>query len=365
LICLSFCGDIMTGRGIDQIMPHPGEPVLRGQRAYDARQYVLAAEKAHGPIEPPVSCEYIWGELLGELDRAGVDLWVVNLETCITRSDDFSLDKPVLYRMSPENIGCLTAARIDCCCLANNHVLDFGYAGLLETLKTLDAAGIRHAGAGHNATEAQSPAVLTTGAGRVVALAVGSVTSGIPLEWAATEDRPGVNLLADLSEETAQQIGVQIGQAKQPGDVAVVSIHWGANWGYDIPREQTRFAHWLIDEGVDVVHGHSSHHAKGLEVYRDRLILYGCGDFFTDSEGITGYEAFRGDLSLLYVVKIDPSQRGLVEVRLLPMQVQRFRLNPASRVDVEWLAERLNEQVEGLGTGIHLHSDGTMTVRLS
>ena len=74
----------------------------------------------------------------------------------------------------------------------------------------------------------------------------------------------------------------------------VASVHWGSNWGYDIPREQTVFAHRLIDEaGVDIIHGHSSHHVRAIEVYKDRLILYGCGDFLNDYEGISGYEEFR------------------------------------------------------------------------
>ncbi len=362
MISLSFTGDIMTGRGIDQVLPHPGAPILQEPYRCDAREYVRLAEMAHGPIEPPVSYQCMWGEALRQLSRTAVDSWIANLETSITRSDDFWPDKLVLYRMNPENIGCLRAARIDCCCLVNNHVLDFGYAGLLETITTLDAAGLRHTGAGRNVIEAQSPAVLVTDAGRVLVLALGSVTSGIPLEWAATEEQPGINLLADLSEETAQQIGTQIAQVKQPGDVVVASIHWGGNWGYHIPHEQVRFAHRLIDEGVDVVHGHSSHHAKGLEVYRGRLVLYGCGDFLTDYEGITGYETFRGDLALMYVVKIEPARSELAEVRLLPMQLKRFRLNRASRTDVQWLWERLNEQGEHLGTKVRLEDDGTMAL---
>ena len=80
----------------------------------------------------------------------------------------------------------------------------------------------------------------------------------------------------------------------------MASIHWGDNWGYDIPREQTTFAHKLIDEaGVDVIHGHSSHHPKGIEVYKDKPIIYGCGDFIDDYEGISGYENFRDDLGCI------------------------------------------------------------------
>ena len=64
---------------------------------------------------------------------------------------------------------------------------------------------------------------------------------------------------------------------------------------------QSQLAHSLLDEaGVDVIHGHSSHHVKGIEVYKGKAILYGCGDFLTDYEGIQGYEEFRDDLVLMY-----------------------------------------------------------------
>ena len=79
---------------------------------------------------------------------------------------------------------------------------------------------------------------------------------------------------------------------QQPGDLIIASIHWDSNWGYEIPRGQIMFAHCLIEEGIAIVHGHSSHHVKAIEVFKGRLILYGCGDFLTDYEGIGGYEMF-------------------------------------------------------------------------
>src|ERR687888_50236 len=137
-ISLFLCGDVMTGRGIDQVLPHPGNPVLYESYIRDARAYVQLAEMASGPIPRPVDFAYIWGDALGELERAGTDVRIINLETSITSSEDYWPNKAVLYRMHPRNIGCLTAARISCCSLANNHVLDWGEQGLQETLRTLD-----------------------------------------------------------------------------------------------------------------------------------------------------------------------------------------------------------------------------------
>jgi len=363
-ICVFLCGDVMTGRGIGQVLPHPGNPVLHEPFVHDAREYVRLAEGAHGPIPRPMHFGCVWGDALVELQRAGTDVRIINLETSITASEDYWPDKGIHYRMHPRNVACITAAGIDCCCLANNHVLDWGYEGLAETLQTLDRAGVAHAGAGLSAPEAASPAALdVTDKGRVLVFALGSATSGIPREWGATEARPGVNRLEDLSEETAGRVAGRIRQLKQAGDVTVASIHWGGNWGYDIPDEQIHFAHRLVEEGVDVVHGHSSHHVKAPEVYRDRLILYGCGDFLTDYEGIGGYEAFRGDLALMYLAQVDPRQGRLVEARLVPLQVRQFRLNRASAADAKGLCDLLNRLGGPFGTQGQLGGDNSMTLR--
>ena len=167
--------------------------------------------------------------------------------------------KGINYRMHPANVPCLTAAKIDCCVLANNHILDWGPAGLAESLETLRTVKVKTAGAGRNLEEAEAPAILElTGDRRVLVFAFGSTSSGIPRLWAASERAPGVNLLKDLSDKTVRRVANRVQSAKRRGDVVVASIHWGGNWGYRIPGSQTRFARKLLDEaGVDVVHGHS------------------------------------------------------------------------------------------------------------
>ncbi len=359
---LFLSGDVMTGRGIDQALPHPVNPALHEPYVRDAREYVGLAENANGPIPRPVSFDYIWGDALQELENSGVDLRIVNLETAITSAETHWPEKAIHYRMHPQNADCLSAARISGCALANNHILDWGYEGLSETLQTLDSAGIAHAGAGKNADEAAMPAVLDlTGKGRVLLFSFGSTTSGIPRDWRATSSFPGVNLLDDLSETTATRVASQMRQSAsggQPGDVLVASIHWGSNWGYDIPPEQIAFAHRLIDEGVAIVHGHSSHHVKAIEVFKGRVILYGCGDFLTDYEGISGYETLRGDLGLMYLIDLDSRNGQLMSARLVPMQMRRFRLERAPAADSEWLSNLLNK----LGTAVRLEKDSTLTL---
>src|SRR5437870_2845882 len=349
----------MTGRGIDQVLPHPLNPSLYEPYLSDARAYVELAENANGPIPRPAGFDYIWGDALPELQRAEVDLSIINLETAITTVETPWPGKEIHYRMDPRNTDCLSAAGINGCALANNHVLDWGYEGLSETLRTLDAAGVKHAGAGNDAEDAATPAVLKVPRKcRVLLFSFGSMTSGIQPQWRATSVCPGVNFLDDLSEATASLIAKEMRQFQRPGDLLIASIHWGGNWGYDIPPEQIAFAHRLIDEGVAIVHGHSSHHVKAIEVFKGRLILYGCGDFLTDYEGISGYETLRGDLGLMYLVDLDSRKGQLMSARLVPMQMRRFRLERAPAADSEWLSNLLNE----LGTAVRLEKDSTLTL---
>lgn len=355
---LFLAGDVMLGRGVDQILPRPTDPRLHERMVSSAIRYVELAEATNGPIERPVGFDYVWGEALAELDRVCPDVGIVNLETAITTSDDFS-PKGINYRMSPANAACLTAAGIDCCVLANNHVLDWGHGGLSDTLATLARFGIATAGAGRNLYEAQAPAIMAAGAkGRVLVFAFGLGDSGIPPSWGATTERAGVNRLPDLSDATRGRIAAQVTAVKRPGDIVVASIHWGCNWGYEVPAEQIEFAHGLVDKaGVDCVHGHSCHHAKGIEIYKNKLILFGCGDFIDDYEGISGYEAFRDDLVLMYLPTIDMANSRLVALEMAPFQVRNMQLKRTSEHDAVWLKNILNRESQRFGLKLRLDDD--------
>lgn len=180
LITLFLCGDVMMGRGLDQILPHPSDPVLYEPHVTSALRYVELAEEATGPIPKPVDVAYIWGDAVAEWERVAPDARIINLETAVTRSNDWD-DKGINYRMHPQNVACLSAAQIDCCVLANNHVLDWGATGLVETVDTLRKARITTVGAGRTRREAEAPAVLEVeGKGRILVFASGVETSGIP-----------------------------------------------------------------------------------------------------------------------------------------------------------------------------------------
>lgn len=360
-VTLFLCGDVMLGRGVDQILARPGDPVLREGYIKDARAYVSMAEAVSGPIPAPVDPAWPWGEALGLLEAGAPDVRIVNLETSVTRSDAFEPGKAVHYRMHPANLPALTVARPDVCVLANNHVQDFGRPGLEETLAVLHGAGLRTAGAGRSAEEAYAPVALPLPhGGRVLVFALGVATSGIPSGWAATADRPGVAHVPELSPATAAAAVRHIRQVKRAGDIVVVSVHWGSNWGYVVPRDQRRFAHALVDGGADVVHGHSSHHPRPVELYRNRLILHGCGDFIDDYEGIPGYEEYRDDLRLAYFVTLAADTGALTDLRMSPLLARRMRLEPAPPEDRTWLQATLDHI--SYGAHLALGTDGALTL---
>jgi len=360
-VTLFLAGDVMTGRGIDQILPRPGDPRLFEPYVSSALEYVALAERENGPLPRPVGFSYIWGDALAELGRMNPDARIVNLETAVTTSGDAWPGKGIHYRMAPANLPCLTSAGLDCCVLANNHVMDWGRAGLAETLATLRAAGLRSAGAGGDAAEAEAPAVIDRPhGGRLLVFGLASETSGVPREWAAGLRRSGVSLLEEMSARSAEAVVRRIAAQRRSGDIVVASVHWGGNWGYDVDSAQRAFARALIDGAeVDVVHGHSSHHPKGIEIYRDRPILYGCGDLINDYEGIEGYEAFRPELSLMYFPTIDADSGRLLEFSLVPMRRRRMRLERAAPEDAAWLRVALGRH----GTRIEPRGDGTLSLR--
>lgn len=358
-IRLFLCGDVMPGRGIDQVLPRSCDPRLHERFVGSARRYVELAEEAHGPIGAPVNPAYPWGDALEMLEERAPDARIVNLETAVTTSDEAWPGKGVHYRMHPGNVALLRDAGIDCCVLANNHVLDWGMAGLRDTLEALQDAGIAAAGAGRDREEAAAPAALEFDGRRVLVFSFAMPGSGVPEAWTARGDRPGVRLLPDLSAGTAREVAGSVVARSGSGDLVVASVHWGPNWGYRIPDEQRDFARILVEEGgVDLVHGHSSHHPKGIEVHRGRPILYGCGDFLNDYEGISGREEYRGDLALMYLADLD-ADGSLERLEMVPLRIQRFRLERPPEEDRNWIAERMDRECRKLGSGVRASSAGS------
>jgi poly-gamma-glutamate synthesis protein (capsule biosynthesis protein) len=200
---------------------------------------------------------------------------------------------------------------------------------------------------------ATAPAVIELGGlGRLLVFAFGCASSGIPRGWAALPERSGVGLLPESGPSAASSVAAAVARHRQAGDIVVASLHWGGNWGFAVPRSERALAHALIDEaGVDLVHGHSSHHAKAIEVYHDRLVLYGCGDFINDYEGIDGKNGFRDDLPVLYLPRLAAGGR-LLGLELAVFRLRRFTLEPAPAVERRWLARTLDRECRAFGAAV-------------
>jgi poly-gamma-glutamate synthesis protein (capsule biosynthesis protein) len=360
-----LAGDVMTGRGIDQVMLEPLPPVLYEPWVHDAREYVRLAEKASGAIPAPVDMAYIWGDALAEMDRLAPDVRIVNLETAVTRSDSPWRGKGIHYRMNPAHVGCLTAARIDACALANNHVLDWGAQGLDDTLAALHAAGVLSAGAGADLQRAQAPATLALpGGSRLLLFALATPTCGVPPDWAAQAQRGGIAVLPRLDEDAAQGVADRVRQHRRAGDVAVVSLHWGENWVDAVPAQQRWFAHRLIDLGAaDVVHGHSSHHPLPIEVHAGKLVLHGCGDLVNDYEGIMRHGQQRSDLGCLYAATLERASGRLAGLEIVALQLRRFRLTHPRPALRQWLYRLLAQGCQAMGTRVETNSQGHWQLR--
>ena len=111
------------------------------------------------------------------------------------------------------------------------------------------------------------------------------------------------------------------------------------------------------------MHGDSSHHPKGIEVHGDQLVLYGCGDFLNDYEGIGGHESFRSELALMYFPTIDAQTGKLMRLRLTPTRIRHFRVNRARGDEARGLERMLNREGRGLGTSVERLPDETLALK--
>lgn len=286
----------------------------------------------------------VWGDTLPVL--AGADLRIANLECVLARGGTPWPGKVFHFRSAPQNVACLTAAGIDAVSLANNHTLDYGPEALLESVAALDAAGIRHAGAGADDDAAWSPAVVRAGG-----LDVGLVafTDNTP-DWAAAPRSPGVAYApVDAAHPLGRRLREVVRATRPAVDVLIVSAHWGGNWGAEVPAEHRALAHALVEDGADLVFGHSPHIVRGIEVYRGRPVIYGAGDFI-DDYAVDPVE--RNDQSFIFMLDLGGSARdGGAGPRLLlwPTLIVDRRAVLAGRA-ARPIAARMERLCAALGT---------------
>jgi poly-gamma-glutamate synthesis protein (capsule biosynthesis protein) len=366
-IRLALCGDVMLGRGVDQILPHPGVPAIYVSQSgiTDANVYVRLAERKHGTVPAVRGFDYVWGDALSEFETFAPDLRLINLETAITTQGKPWPNKWIHYRMNPQNVAALVRAKIDFCSLANNHVMDWGYVSLAETTNTLAMAGIVRAGVGRDRTSAAAPAVLTVpGKGRTIVISLAMPSGHMPPQWAADVEKPGVNLI-QATDRGLDEVRQSVAGIKQPGDVLVASIHAGNNFGHGIePAERDLFLRLIDEAGFDLIHCHSSHHVKAIEVHNGRAILYGTGDLINDYEGLPvppEREALCRDLGTIVFANFSADTGACTALSLRPTRVRQLRVQRADRDEAAKLCAILNRESAQFGTRVE-NQDGLLAV---
>jgi poly-gamma-glutamate capsule biosynthesis protein CapA/YwtB (metallophosphatase superfamily) len=330
MITLALTGDVMLGRGVAETLDHHQHP------------------------EEP------WGDVWPLLDDA--DLRIINLECAITNSEQPWIRTPKVFhfRAPPSAIETLRAARIDACSLANNHTLDFEEQGLIDTLEQLDAAGIRHAGAGRNREEAAHPAILAVRADPVRRVALLAFTDNEP-PFAAGTDQPGTNHLpVSLRPDVLLRVQRTVAAVREVGvETVIFSNHWGPNWVLR-PRELfRRFARAVIDLGVDIYYGHSAHVFQGVEIYRGKPILYDTGDFIDD---YAVDPRMRNDWSFLFRVSVEEGRFARLD--LTPVKLSYARVDLAQGGEREKILERMEGLSAEMGTVFTRH-EGALTHEVS
>lgn len=297
-----------------------------------------------------VGYTYPWGNLRDVLRRT--DLNVANLETTLTTSDE-AADKIFTFRAAPDRVEVLREARIDVCNLANNHTLDFGVSGLIETVEALDSVGIHHVGAGRTAEEARAPvAVERLG----VTVGVLGYTDNMP-EWAAERDRPGTRVI-DV-ENDVPSVAADVRALRERADVVIVSLHWGPNMRMRPSQAFQRLAHAVIDAGAAVLHGHSAHVFQGIEVRGSGVILYDTGDFIDD---YAVDPRLRKDLSFLFLAQV--GRRGVETLELIPVRIANLQVNRATGDDYRVAVERIAALSAEFGTEVIEVEPGLLRVSL-
>lgn len=293
------------------------------------------------------SFEYPFGDTLPIFKNA--DVKICNLECAIT---DFGepwsfTPKTFHFRTDAKNIQVLTTGGFDPVSIANNHILDYEYEGLFKTTKILSNNKINFAGAGANIIEASEPAICIIKGKRIGLIAFTDNQE----EWEATENKPGIFYVPiDLKTKQAKRLIEIIKKTRDDVDYLIVSAHWGPNWGYTPPPEHIPFAHALIDAGADIIFGHSGHVFRGIEVYKNKPILY-CAGNFIDDYAVSQVE--RNNESFIFIIETDKNK--IKRIILYPTMIEKFQARMADKFEGKVIIFKMQELCMNLKTKVKWH----------
>lgn len=289
--------------------------------------------------QPP---EYPWGDTLPLFHQA--DWRACNLECVITDHGSPWARSPKAFHFQSDakNIAVLKAAKIDAVSLANNHTLDFNHRGMVEMLKLLDGAQIRHSGAGLDGDQAMRLSISDVKGTRIGLL---SFTDNEPA-WEAGENHPGVLYVpVTTHDDRTSRLLNKVRKVRSQVDLLIVAAHWGGNWGAHPPVQHTTLAHGLIWAGADVVFGHSPHVCRGVEVFEGGLILYSTGDFI-DDYAVDPVE--RNDRSWAFEIQLENNQ--ITSLQLHPTVIRDCQARRAELKEARPMIAAMQELCSSFGT---------------
>ncbi len=287
--------------------------------------------------------EEVWAPEVRELCRS-CDLVICNLECCISAGGEPTgrvRRKPFFFRGPPQAVRALQAIGVKAVGLANNHALDFEIEALVETLELLGEAGIAVAGAGRGLSQARRGVIVEAAGQRIGLVAV----SDHPREFAAAGDSPGI-AYCDLRRGIPAWLGGELARLSRECDEVVAFPHWGPNMTTEPESWQRRAAGELQEAGADLVAGHSAHVFHGAGWGRRGPLLYDLGDALDDYAVDAG---LRNDLGVLAIWRPgDPD----AELELTGLALEYCRTRFAAGEDADWIAHRLAQACEPLGTRV-------------
>ncbi|AUO09432.1 poly-gamma-glutamate biosynthesis protein [Paenibacillus jamilae] len=274
------------------------------------------------------------------------DLTIANLETPVTTNGVGALNKTYVYKSSPKALTAMAAAGVDAVNLANNHILDQGTSGLLDTLKYLDEKGIAHAGAGRNAKEAYAPHYFERNGIKIALL---GATRVMPeANWNASAKQPGV---AGAYDSTA--IVKSIREARNQADLVIVVAHWGKERATTLEPHQTELSHAFIDAGADLVIGGHPHVLQGMEQYKGKWIAYSTGNFIFSKSTVPA----TWDTAIFQATC---TRNGDCKMKLTPYRTELGQ--PIPLKDVE--ASKILQKVAALSpSNVSIGVDGTVSAQ--
>ncbi|KAL9189585.1 hypothetical protein ACHAXT_009260 [Thalassiosira profunda] len=373
-------GDNMLGRAVQLTFPAqaPGEEHITDSCPASHYLNMCLHPSGHPDGDPSIEeihrlnkeGEYLWKDYRQLKIDPSPDLRVMNLESHITRTinnPDLPTWKGIRYHTHADNLDAMlrpyaetthggAVASPVVVSLANNHIMDYGRKSFdsetLPALEKLESSlpNVRPIGSGRNSFDASKPAVFDCVGKNVEVFAVSSGCSGTPSSWWATEQRSGVIGIPSLVDADAVDQAVEITQraigahsSSSDDSIRILSVHMGPNWALKGEDEddiacRREYAHRVIDScGIDLIYGHSSHHARGMEVYKGKLILYGTGDIINDYEGFEnrGEERYN-TLGGIYLVDIDSESGDFAQLTIIPMYMNRLRLERYRKGSKMW-----------------------------